>query len=95
MQLYNTDLVSSLTRCEPCLSKDLVCTVFGHTVSDNLHGAVTLKGCRVVGLQALGDDFDSLIFKTVGMNKVFRSDDAACGAVLLKRVLALTQRSEK
>lgn len=53
MKFYNTNLIPPLTLRKPCVSENLVCARFGHSIAHDFHGTLALEGTRVVGSEGL------------------------------------------
>lgn len=83
MQFYNTDFISSLSLFEASLRKDLIRTIFRHTISNNLHSASALESRRLVCGESLCHNLNGLVFKIMGMDECLGSHDTACSAVLI------------
>jgi hypothetical protein len=82
MQFDNADLVSSFTVSETGILEAFISSRFRHAPANNFHRTVALENSRVIGLEGLRYNFDSLIFQFVFVYKAFRGNDATGGPVL-------------
>ena len=61
MEFNNADLVPAFSFPEAGLGEDLVGTVLGHSVANDIHRTVALKGTRIIGRQSLSNDLNCLV----------------------------------
>lgn len=82
VQLDHTNLIAALARSKSGILEDLIGADLGHFVTYDVHGTSSLKGAGSISGKSLSDDLNGLVFKTMRMNEVFGSHNAACCSIL-------------